>query len=75
MLGPREVSELAEDQDKLDAVRYRKLRDYLLSRGIIVHYKLSAAQSDPFVFEKGFTGETFEAAVDSLESSIPQKAR
>ena len=50
-----------------DAERYRKLRDYLLTEKIIVHYKLSRESSEPFVFGCGFTGETFEEAVDTLK--------
>jgi hypothetical protein len=57
------------DQVAKNALRYRLLRDYLLSNGFVVFQKTDG-NADPFVIDSDFYGETFEDAVDSLPRSL-----
>ena len=52
-----------------DAVRYRKLRDYLLLHGIVLHIPLNPDESQPFVMADRFFGTTFDDAVDTLNGA------
>lgn len=58
---------MTDDRTPRDAKRYRLLRDYLLSNGFVTHEKIGP-DDDPFVQDADFYGETFEDAVDTLES-------
>ena len=52
---------------ELDAQRYRILKDYLLRNGFIHYVALSRKDSEPFVMEKAFYGQTFEDALAILD--------
>ena len=55
-----------------DAVRYRKLRDYLLLHRIVVHVPLDPEENKPckpFVLADRFFGVTFGQAVDTLDGT------
>ena len=56
-------------QQERDAQRYELLRDYLLRNGMIRHVAISTEDSEPFAMGATFYGQTFEQAVDTLDSS------
>jgi Plasmid encoded RepA protein len=45
---------------ELDAQRHRILKDYLLRNGFIHYVALSREESEPFVIDKAFYGQTFD---------------
>jgi hypothetical protein len=55
-------------QQERDAQRYELLRDYLLRNGIVRHVAISTEDSEPFAMGATFYGQTFEQAVDTLDS-------
>lgn len=50
-----------------DAERYHALKRWLLEHAIIKHLALPVGDTEPFVIGDRFYGETFEAAVDTIE--------
>jgi hypothetical protein len=51
---------------ELDARRYHLLKDWLLQNNVVVHHKMGPNQTEPFVMDTHFYGNTFEDAVDTL---------
>jgi hypothetical protein len=45
---------------------YASLRDYLLRTRVVEFHRLPLSDSEPFVLDLHFYGESFEAAVDTL---------
>ncbi|MFL6448722.1 MAG: hypothetical protein ACJ746_13690 [Bryobacteraceae bacterium] len=63
----RRVRKNTVSPDGSDALRYRALKDYVLSNGIMRLMELPAGETTPFVVGKELYGETVEEAVDALE--------
>jgi hypothetical protein len=51
---------------ELEARRYHLLKDWLLNNNIVQLHEMSRDQTDPFVLDTHFYGESFDDVVDSL---------
>jgi hypothetical protein len=57
-----------------DARRYDVLKDWLLQNNILVHH-VNPDQTEPFVMDVHFYGNTFEDAVDTLPEKQDETLR
>ena len=57
---------MIKTKEASDAMRYHKLKDFLLKENILIFKKVEICDSEPFVMGNEFYGSTFEDAVDSL---------
>jgi hypothetical protein len=57
-----------------DARRYHLLKDWLLQNNIVVHHA-NPDQTEPFVMDVHFYGNTFEEAVDTLPEKRDEMLR
>jgi hypothetical protein len=55
-----------QNEIELDARRYHLLKDWLLKNNIVQHHEMSRDQTEPFVLDTHFYGESFDDIVDSL---------
>lgn len=61
-----ETTTIPKDDMERDALRYRRLRDYLLVHGIVRFVPVSSEEGEPFVLGNNFYGPSFGEAVDTL---------
>jgi hypothetical protein len=55
-----------QNKIELYARRYQLLKDWLIKNNIVQLHKMSRDQTEPFVLDTHFYGETFDDVVDSL---------